>query len=91
MTNSNKKIKHKKLKHGIFSKRGRPKLKMHRGFRLEKEEEKNSLIHGVETNFKVLFELSFVMFVSLADTKNNRHVMHFYCIKSISPLKGSVR
>ena len=36
ITNSNKKIKHKKLKHGIFSKRGRLKLKMHRGFRIWK-------------------------------------------------------
>jgi len=57
---------------------------------MEKEEEKNSLIHGVETNFKVLFELSFVMFVSLVETKTDRHVMYFYCIKSISPLRGSV-
>jgi hypothetical protein len=32
---------------------------------MENEEEKNSLIHEIETNFKVLFELSFVMFVSL--------------------------
>jgi hypothetical protein len=34
MTNTNKKMKDKKLKHGIFSKRGRLKLKMHRGFRI---------------------------------------------------------
>jgi hypothetical protein len=30
------------------------------------------------------------MFVSLAETKTDRHVMYFYCIKSISPLRGSV-
>ena len=30
MTNTNKKINNKKLKHGIFSKRGRLKLKIHR-------------------------------------------------------------
>jgi hypothetical protein len=58
---------------------------------MEKEEEKNSLTQGVETNFKVLFEFSFVMFVSLIETKTNMHVMYFYCIKSISPLRRSVR
>ena len=36
MTNTNKRMKDKKLKHGIFSKRGRLKLKMHRGFRIWK-------------------------------------------------------
>jgi hypothetical protein len=34
MTNTNKKINNKKLKHGIFSKRGRLKLKMLRGLRI---------------------------------------------------------
>ena len=80
MTNTNKKMKDKKLKHGIFNKRGRIKLKMNRGFRI-KEDEKNSLIHGLETNFKVLFELSFVNFVILAKTKTNKDAMYFYCIK----------
>jgi len=71
MKNSNKKIKDKKLKHGIFNKRGMVKLKMHRGFR-----NKNSLIQGVETNFKVMFELSFVMFLSLDETKTDIHVRY---------------
>jgi hypothetical protein len=43
---------------------------------MEKEEEKNPLIHGVETNFKFLFELSFVMFVSLVEIKTHIHVTY---------------
>ena len=42
MTNSNKKIKHKKLKHGIFSKHVRLKLKMHRGFRIYKRKKRKN-------------------------------------------------
>jgi hypothetical protein len=42
MTNTNKKMKDKKLKHGIFSKRGRLKLKMHRGFRIWKRRKRKT-------------------------------------------------
>jgi hypothetical protein len=43
MTNTNKKMKDKKLKHGIFNKRGRLKLKMHRGFRIWKRGKRKTL------------------------------------------------
>jgi hypothetical protein len=59
------------------------------GSKSGKGEEKNSLTHGIQTNFRVLFELSFVMFVSVVETKTGMHVMYFYCIKFISPLRGS--
>ena len=57
---------------------------------MENEEEKNSLIHEIETNFKVLFELSFVMIVSLTEIKSRRHVVYWHFIKYISPLKRNV-
>jgi hypothetical protein len=42
MANTKKKMKDKKLKHGIFSKRGRLKLKIHRGFRISKRRKRKT-------------------------------------------------
>jgi hypothetical protein len=42
MINTNKNMKDKKLKHGIFSKHGRLKLKMHRGFRIWKRRKRKT-------------------------------------------------